>query len=125
MNRQSQDHQGEEELGLLSKEAGSRWIVAIDEIPESQDWLLEIDSPRVYLTFQLAEIAVLGRAVDLLNSALVPPPPGSKYSFNPDQDDIGLGHFDKAAVHLVRDNEDFPRCFVVVGPEAGSVMRIS
>jgi len=112
-------------LDLPGKAVAPAWTVAIDELPESKDWLLEIDSPQVYLTFRVVEIPALARAVDLLNSARVTRLPGRKYPFVPNRDDVTLGHFGEAAVHLLRDNEDFSRCFLVAEQQSGSTLRVS
>jgi hypothetical protein len=111
-------------LDLPDHGAASAWTVVIDELPGSKDWLLEIDSPQVYLTFQVADIAALARAVDLLNSTLVIRLPGRKHPFVPNSDDVALGHFGEAAVHLLRDNEGFPRCFLVIEQESGATLRV-
>jgi hypothetical protein len=101
-----------------------RWLVSIDEIAGSKSWLLEIDSPRLYLAFEISDLSVLERAITLLESALNGQRAPGKHSFNAKTDDVGLGSFSRASVHLLRDNEDFPRCFIVVGPESGSMLRI-
>src|SRR5262249_49963199 len=92
----------------------SPWSVAIDESSEGKDWLLEIDSPHVYLTVRVADLFILSRAVDLLNSALAIPSPGQKSAFLPNRDEIVFGRFGESPVSLLRDNEDFPRCFLVI-----------
>jgi hypothetical protein len=125
MSQRSHPHQGGEELELLSKEAGARWIVSIDERPENRDWVLEIDSPYVYLTLQLGDLSILARAVELLNSGLAQQVPGSKHPFLPHRDAIALGRFGDATVHLLRDNEDFPRCFLLVQPNTECALRIT
>jgi hypothetical protein len=112
-------------LDLPGNGVASPWTVVIDELPGSKDWLIEIDSTQVYLTFRVAEISVLARAVDLLDSALVTRLPGRKHLFVSNRDDVALGSFGEAAVHLLRDNEDFPRCFLVVEQASGSTLRIS
>jgi hypothetical protein len=38
---------------------------------------------------------------------------------------LQLGCFGSASVILQWDNEDFPRCFLIVGPNARAVLRVS
>jgi hypothetical protein len=101
-----------------------RWLVSIDEIAGSKNWLLEIDSPRLYLTFEISDLSVLERAISLLESAMNGQSAPGKHPFIAKTDDVALGSFSRASVHLLRDNEDFPRCFIVVGPESGSTLRL-
>ena len=125
MSLRTQSRERDEDLVVSPKGQAAPWIVAIDELPGGQEWLLEIDSPYVYLTFQLRELSILIRAIDLLNSALVQHLPGSKQTFVPNRDDLALGHFGEASVQLLRDNEDFPRCFIVVESKSQCALRIS
>ena len=103
----------------------SRWLISVDEIADSKNWLLEIDSPRVYLTFELADLSVLERAIALLNSTLDRQNALGTHSFVPETDDVALGSVSWATVHLLRDNEDFPRCFLVVDSGSRSTLRIT
>lgn len=121
----SQHHQHAHREELASPRPRKPWTVAIDELPDPTSWLLEIDSPNIYLTFQIANIAVLDQAVDLLNASLNLRISGSEPVFYGKADDVALGHFGKTAVHLLRDNEDFSRCFLVVGQASRSTLRIS
>jgi len=105
---------------LSQKESLARWFVEINESPESENWLLEIDSPHVYVTVDVSDIATLDGVIRLLDSALV-----IQRCFDPKQDEVALGLFNGLPVHLIRDNEDFPRCFIIVGPQSGSVLRVS
>lgn len=121
LNRKPAD----EDVKPLPKEDRKRWFVEIDEWPSGEDWQLEIDSPQVYLSCQLSDIAVIERAVELLDSSLVVRMPGSKPRYSRNHDEVGLGSFNGTAVLLLRDNEDFPRCFIVVGPKSRSTLRVS
>jgi len=125
MPQRARQKSEDKELHLLRNKAAPSWTVAVDEQAESEFWLLEIDSPQVYLTFQLPDTSALQRAADLLNSSLVIRMPNSKPKFSAKRDQVNLGCFGDSVVQLLRDNEDFPRCFIVVGPHARSTMRIS
>src|SRR5262249_45274702 len=77
-----------------------------------------------YLTFQLHDWKVIAEFFRFLESSSWP-------SLAPDQSSeraecaLILGRFDSASVSLLRDNEDFPRCYLVVGPDARSTLRLS
>ena len=103
----------------------SRWFISVDEIAESKNWLLEIDSPRVYLTLELADLSVLESAIALLNSSLDRQNALGTRSFVPNTDDVALGSVSWATIHLLRDNEDFPRCFLVVDSGSRTTLRIT
>ena len=110
-------------IGNTRKADVMPWFVELSEVPDSEDWLLEIDSPHAYLTFTISELTVLQKAVRLLNESLSDS--GKKRTFSAETDEIALGTFNGTDVILLRDNEDFPRCFLAVGPKASSTLRIS
>jgi hypothetical protein len=114
-----------QDLEALPGGREARWSVSVDELADNTNWLLEIDSPELYLTFEVADLSVLDKAIALLNSTLNGQSAAGKREFVAKTDDVALGHFSRASVHLLRDNEDFPRCFVVVGPGSRSTLRIS
>src|SRR5262245_20396203 len=86
----------------------ARWFDSVDELADSTNWLLEIDTPKLYLTFEVADLAVLERAIALLDSTLGGQGNVGKRAFVAKTDDVALGYFARASVHLLRDNEDFP-----------------
>jgi hypothetical protein len=114
-----------QDVQSLPGERGRRWFVSIDQVTDSRNWLLEIDSPEGYLTFKVACLGVLEKAIALLDSTLESQSTIHKRPFVSKTDDVALGHFSRASVHLLRDNEDFPRCFIVIGPGSRSTLRMS
>jgi hypothetical protein len=101
----------------------AEWVVAIDEAQDDETWTIEIDSPGLYLTFRLDALSAVRRAVEILDRSVnLQGASGKKYS--PEEDEINLGNFGGAVVQLIRDNEDFPRCFIVVGPRSRSTLRV-
>ena len=125
MSQRNQDRPADENLGSVTSEHQPRWIVSIDERSQGQGWVLEIDSPHAYLTVEVADLYVLGRAIGLLKLALAAETLGASRSFIPNRDDIALGYFGDSKVHLLRDNEDFPRCFILVQPNAECALRLT
>ena len=85
---------------------------------------MEIEGSQTYLVFRLRHLGVLSEALQFLEtgkpSRLLPDRtrPGEAHS-------LDLGRFGDAGVSLVWDDEDFPRCFLIVGPRARSTLRLS
>src|SRR5207249_7314057 len=57
--------EAERGLELLADRKPTGWFVSVDEVAESEHWLMEIDSPALYLTFDLPDISVLKKAYAL------------------------------------------------------------
>jgi hypothetical protein len=113
----------DEEAQVLQGNNTASWTVAIDESPP-EGWILEVDSPQVYLTFQLANLSAIDCAIDLLESSLALGAENGEHRFNSTRDEVLLGHFGGTAVRLLRDDEDFLRCFVVV-LDSRSTLRVN
>ena len=106
-----------DDLGLLANGSSRRWDIAVDASLDRDEWSLEIDGPQTYLVFQLQDLSVIPAALRFLESG---PPSGPRHDSA-----LTLGRFGSASVSLVWDNEDFPRCFIVIGPKARSTLRLS
>jgi hypothetical protein len=104
--------------GLLATGSAGRWDVSVDESREDGSWSLEIDGPRVYLALQLLDLEVVRRAFAFLRS---PPSAG----WRAEEATLVLGRFGTASVALIWDNESPPKCFIVIGLEARSTLRIT
>lgn len=111
----NKDDQLTEGLGLVANGSSGRWHVAVDESLDRNEWSLELDGPQTYLVLQLQDLKVIPNALRFLQAG---PRPGNESA-------LTLGLFGSASVSLLWDNEDFPRCFLVIGPEAGSTLRLS
>jgi hypothetical protein len=110
-----------ERVGLLGFGSSRCWELAVDEALDRDEWSLEIEGPQTYLVFQLQGLHILPAALDFLQSAY----PGKVYRRHDDESSLTLGRFGSATVSLVWDNEDVPRCFIVVGPRARSTLRLT
>jgi hypothetical protein len=104
--------------GLLATGSAGRWSVDVDESRDDGAWSLEIDGPQVYLALQLLDLEVVRRALAFLQS-----PPSS--GWRKEDATLALGRFGSASATLIWDHESPPRCFIAIGPEARSVLRIS
>lgn len=98
-------------LGQLASGTSRCWSLAVDETIENGKYSLEIDSPAIYLTFDLLDIDVLPKA--------------QRFLTNKGEPELCLGQFLSSPVTLVHDNEDFPRVFLVVGTPGGAVLRVT
>ncbi len=100
-----------EGFGLLACGSSGHWRVDLDESGDGTAWLLELDGPQVYLTFAVRNLEVVREALNYLRSRR--------------EEVLPIGNFGSASVAFHWDNEDFPRCFLIVGPDTHSVVRIS
>lgn len=100
-------------FGLLACGSSGRWSVDVDESSDGTGWTLELDGPAVYLVFALRDLSVARQALNYLRQS------PSRRGVLP------LGHFESAGVSLHWDNEDGGRCFLIVGPQARSTLRMT
>ena len=112
-------------VGLLANGSSGRWSIAVDEAVDRDEWSLEIDGPEVYLAFQLADLTIPLKALHFLEVEVQGQGAREVRGRQVGEDALTLGHFGAASVSLVRDNEDFARCFLVIGPRARSTLRLS
>jgi len=113
-----------EGLGLLANGSSRRWDVAVDEALDREEWSLEIDGPQTYLVFQIRDLEIIPEALRFLQSGLQSDQSPRRRQKD-DEGALPLGRFGSASVSLVWDNEDFQRCFIVIGPGARSTARLS
>jgi hypothetical protein len=110
-----------EEFGLLANGSAGSWDIAVDESLERKTWTMEIDGPQVYLTFQLRNLNVLSEAFHFLQMDSA----RGRQEHQGADTSLVLGNFGGASVSLVWDNEDVPRCFIIIGPKGRSTLRVS
>jgi len=102
----------ETEYGLLASGTAGSWEVSIDESLRGEEaWLAEIDGPAVSFVFQLKSLSAVSEAIGFLAAGLDKQADSPKC---PSASELTLGSFGDGPVQLVRDNEDFVRCFLVV-----------
>jgi hypothetical protein len=104
---------GSQKVGLLAIGTCGAWEVSIDEtIGGRERWFAQIESPSIYLYFEVASLDILGKTVGFLMS-------------RPGQGLLRISRSKGTPVSLVRDDEYPDRCFFVVGPTASPVVRLS
>jgi hypothetical protein len=112
--------------GLLANGSSRLWDVAVDESLERDgDWTLELDGRTIYLVLQINDLRVIPEAVAFLQRGLSTPGSPDRKQHGEDDDAFTLGEFNTSAVSLLWDDEAPPRCFLVVGAEARSTMRLT
>lgn len=107
--------------GLLANGSSGRWDIAVDEALDRDEWSLEINGPEVYLVFLLRDLRVIPQALSFLQSGSRPNPADNQLGESK-ANVLQLGRFGSAPVSLVWDNEDFPRCFIAIRPNARSTL---
>jgi hypothetical protein len=114
-----------EGLGLLACGSSRLWSVDVDESFDGDSWWMDLDGPQTYLVFQLRDLQVVPKALLFLRASLHPHRTDTPRKWSEAEDALPLGRFGSASVSLLRDNEDVPRCFIVVGGKARSTLRLS
>jgi hypothetical protein len=109
----SDTDQARNAFGLLASGSSGCWSIDLDESHDGTEWSLQLDGPRVYLTFALRDLQVIQSAIAYLRAK------------KNQTGAISLGHFESASVSLHWDNEDIDRCFLIVGPNARSTLRLT
>jgi hypothetical protein len=105
-------------FGLLACGSSGVWSVDIDESSDREgEWFLDIEGPRVYLNFPVRDLGIVPQVIAFLQL-----PPAARSTPN---GSLTVGTFRDGPVTLVWDDEDFPRCFVVIGTGANGTVRLS
>jgi hypothetical protein len=110
-------------LALSGSGSTPHWDVAILESSDGEESSLEIDGVQTYLVFQVRDMGVVREALKFLQSPPTFNP--TRRRFEGGSAELTLGRFGSAAVSLCWDNEDFLRCFLIIGPKARSTLRLS
>jgi hypothetical protein len=114
-----------EEMGLLANGTSARWHIEINECFNRDEWEIEIEASHTYLAFQLDDLSTVRAMLDFLRTGPRLTPPDNGQENVRDVTSLSLGRFGSAAVSLIWDNEDFLRCFLVIGREGYSTLRLS
>jgi hypothetical protein len=109
----------------LANGSSPLWDVAVDEALDQDQLFLELDGPETYVVFQLQDLKVVPAALRFLQSSLEPIPIGNERGKHDEEAALALGRFGSASVSLLKDNEEVPRCFLVIGSKGRSVLRLS
>src|SRR5437773_1082860 len=91
-------------FGLLSNGSSGAWSIEVDEALDRDEWWMEIDSPSVYLVFQLDDLAKPGEALRFLQCGRRSRPARKSEVQKACNDTLNLGRFGSAPVSLLKDN---------------------
>jgi hypothetical protein len=112
--------------GLLANGSSQLWDIAVDEsLDREGEWLLELDGRTTYLVFQLRDLGVISGAIAFLQRGLNTPEGPNRRLRVEDGEALTLGTFNKSTVCLLWDDESPLRCFLIIGPQARSTMRLA
>jgi len=103
-------------MASLASGSSDRWSVAIDESLDGSEWTLELDGPQTYLVAELPGLKTVAELHQFLQSA--PDLPTHHEPF-------ALGQFGPFPVLLRWDNEEIPRCFIIIGGDSLASLRIT
>jgi hypothetical protein len=110
--------------GVLANGSSQNWDMSLDEAVDGSDVFLELDGRFAYLVVRLRDSGFIGNALRFLRSNHEQN--GAKNGKRTlRQRELRFGRFASTSVSLLWDNEDFPRCFIVIGAKARSTLRLS
>jgi hypothetical protein len=89
-----------------------RWQVCVDETFDGRTHFLELDGPSAYLCVRLRDLSVAEGLCRFLAA-------------NSPRETFPLGELAGLDVWLVWDDEDFIRCFLIVGKQSETTLRLS
>lgn len=118
-------NQDADRWGLLANGSSPRWDLSVDESLDREEWLLEIDSPQLYLVLQMQDLNVPGKTLDFLQTGLQNGSTTDGDRRGGEEAGLVLGRFGDAAVSLLWDDEEVPRCFLIIGPNPKATLRLS
>jgi hypothetical protein len=119
------DNQPSEWL-LLACGSSGHWSIDVDESLAGTEFEIQFQSPTIYLNFRLANLDVLSTVKRFLQSVIGTSETHAVGAHTDGIDsELNLGTFGSAPVFLVRDNEDFPRCFLKVYGQSDSVLFVN
>jgi len=112
-------------FGLTAIGCSDAWDLTIDEsLNEEEGWEAELEGPNLYASFSLQNLDVIKNALEYLQTRILVEH-GASHEKTARREGLTLGKFGESKVELIWDDEDFERCFLVVGPAGGSVIRLS
>jgi hypothetical protein len=115
-----------EGLGLLAQGSSRCWEFSISEhLGGAKGWSAELEGPNVYLVFQLQDLAVVAAALKLLRCRSAHSECNGPTAFLAKDGALRLGRFGQSSMSIEWDDETPDRCFLIVGPRARSVLRLT
>jgi hypothetical protein len=111
--------------GLLAIGSSDGWELTIDEsLDEDLKWEAELEGPNIYISYSFQDLKIVGVALEYLQSRILD---GREvvHGRSRSRNGLTLGKFGASRISLMWDDEDFDRCFIIVGPSSNSSIRLS
>lgn len=116
MNRQAAKRTGT--TGLLASGSSGAWELAIDEsVADKPEWYAQIEGPAIDVYFAIHSPEAMVDALRFLRRL----PAGEDQKAA----SLRIGTFGRAGVTLYRDDEFVDRCFLVIGADGKSCLRLT
>jgi hypothetical protein len=104
---------------LLANGSSGGLYLTVDESQDGTEWYCQIEWPSADVQLRLPGLEVIPQALIFLESKLTS-------SANDNQDDsFALGHLGREPVVLRWDAEEPPRCYLVIGSQANSMVFLT
>lgn len=110
------------EWGLLANGASGSWSIEIDESHGGHDLNMQVDGPRAYLGFAIADLQVVSNLCNYLRDGLAA---GNSNKARTADEGIFLGRLDSLSVSMIQDDETSTRWFIIIDGKAGAVVRFT
>jgi hypothetical protein len=111
-----------DQMGLLAFGSSPKWDISIDESSQGTEWAMEFDGPNFYLLFNIDNLNVVEKGLAFLRRGATWSSFEKRNSDSENDNRMPLGRFGASAVSFVWDDEEFVRCFLVVGSQSRSSM---
>lgn len=112
-----------EQMGLLALGISGQWQIDIDECFSSDDYLMELDGPRVYFVFKLIGLEAVSSMARYLDEGLRLKKAGQLRIG--ENNGLIIGQYDTSSVSLIWDDEESIRCYLVIGSDGKAAMRFT
>lgn len=111
-------------IGLAAIGSSGSWEIAIDQTTSGRDrWFVQIESPSVYLYFEIPSVEVIDSASEFLRDARGL---GGDRAFHAARGgSLALGSNKSTLASLERDREFKDRCFLVLETKGGPLVRFT
>jgi hypothetical protein len=106
------------QFGLLAFGRAKVWEISINEAMSGPErWFAQIESPSLYLHFEIHSPAIMCHLLNLLRPKL-----GSRTE---DVQNLEIGNFNGLPVTVLCDNETADRRIILIGKESDATLRLS
>jgi hypothetical protein len=106
---------------LVASASAGPWRVLIDETHSGPEkWFVQLHGPSVYFSFEISSPKTIDTLVHFLEQSAESNPSSSR---NKSNSSLLVSTPSEVPVTVIRDDEYADRCFLVLGAEAGVIVR--